>query len=94
VEDGVVAIQYDEHPIESGIPLPKKGSNYGRNQRLAAKMRAGDSVLIESGRAYSLAHAIKRLGGKAITEDAGMHPAADSYRDGELMPHRRVWRVS
>jgi hypothetical protein len=89
-----MAIQYKEHPIESGMPLPERGAGNGRNQRLAAKMGAGDSVLIEAGRANALAQCIKKLGGKAVTEDAGMRPAVDGYRDGEMIPHRRVWRVS
>jgi hypothetical protein len=89
-----MAIQYEEHPIESGIRLPERGTGNGRNQRLAAKMGAGDSVLIEEGRANALAQCIRKLGGKAVTEDAGMRPAVESYRDGEMIPHRRVWRVA
>ena len=89
-----MALQYEEHPIERGIPAPERGAGMGRNQRLAAKMDVGDSVLIEEGRAGSLAQCIKKLGGKAITEDAGMRPAVDKYREGEMIPHRRVWRVS
>ena len=89
-----MALQYEEHAVENGIPLPERGSGYGRNQRLAAKMEAGDSVLIEEGRTPGLVQAIKKMGGKAITEDAGMHPAADKYKGGEMIPHRRVWRVS
>ena len=89
-----MAIQYEEHPVESGIPLPERASGKGRNQRLAEKMSAGDSVLIEEGRAGALQQAIKKMGGKAITEDAGLHPACDKFRGGEMIPHRRVWRVS
>lgn len=89
-----MAIQYEEHPIESGIPLPERASGKGRNQRLAEKMGVGDSVLIEERRASGLQSAIRKMGGKAITEDAGLHPACDKYRDGKMVPHRRVWRVS
>lgn len=89
-----MALQYEEHPVESGVPIPERGAGQGRNQRLAAKLSVGDSVLIEEGRAAALQQCIKKLGGKAITEDAGLQPAADKFRGGEMIPHRRVWRVS
>ena len=89
-----MAIHHNEHPIESDVPMPETGAGKGRNQKLAEKMSAGDSVLIEEGRAYALVQCIKKMGGKAITKDAGLHPAVDKHRDGEMTPHRRVWRVS
>ena len=91
-----MAINYQEHPIERGIPPPEKeGIGKGRNQRLAAKMKVGDSVLIEEHRGNALMQCIKKLGGKAVSEDAGMVRPADSRtHSGRLTRHRRVWRVS
>ena len=91
-----MAINYKEHPIERGIPPPEKDSiGKGRNQRLAAKMKVGDSVLIEENRGNALMQCIKKLGGKAVSEDAGMVVAADtSLYGGRKVRHRRVWRVS
>ena len=87
-------IDYEEHPIEKDLPVPERGKGTGRNQRLAAKMEVGDSVLIEENRANSLASCIKKLGGRAITEDAGKHPSIERYRKGEMVRHRRVWKVA
>ena len=87
-------IDYPEHPIEKDLPVPERGKGTGRNQRLAAKMEVGDSVLIEENRAGALQQCIMKLGGKAVTEYAGERPSIERYRDGETVRHRRVWRVA
>ena len=87
-------IDYKEHPIEKDIPVPERGKGTGRNQRLAAKMEVGDSVLIDENRAGALANCIKKLGGRAITEHAGERPSIENHNHGEMVRHRRVWRVA
>lgn len=87
-------LTYDEHPIEKDVPLPERGKGTGRNQRLAAKMKVGDSVLVEQNRAGALASCIKKLGGRAITEDAGDRPSIEKHTSGKMVRHRRVWRMA
>lgn len=94
-----MAIIYNEHPIERDIPAPdrsKGNAGTGRNQRLAAQMQVNDSVLVQERRANSLVQCIKKLGGKAVTEDAGMLVDLDTVKWGrqKVVPHKRVWRVA
>ena len=90
---------YNEHPIERDIPAPDRSkgrAGTGRNQRLAAQMQVGDSVLVQEGRANALVQCIKKLGGKAVTEDAGMLVNLDTvkWNKQRVVPHKRVWRVA
>ena len=90
-----MVIEYNEPEIEKNIPLPENAGRgakgKGRNQRLAAKMGVGDSVLLPTRRANNVAQILKRNGFEVMVVSDGLHPNIEPYLNEVLEEHSRVF---
>ena len=90
-----MVIEYKEPPIEKNIPLPENvgrgARGKGRNQRLAAKMGVGDSILLPTLRANNVAQILKKNGFEVMVVSDGLHPNIEPYANGVFEEHSRVF---
>ena len=90
-----MVIQYKEPPIEKNIPLPENAGRgnkgKGRNQRLAARMGVGDSILLPTLRANTVSQILKKNGFEVVVVYDGLHPNIEPNLNGVLEEHSRVF---
>ena len=90
-----MVIEYEEPQIEKNIPLPKNvgrgAKGKGRNQRLAARMGVGDSILLPTPRANNVSQILKKNGFEVMVVSDGLHPNIEPYLNGALEEHSRVF---
>jgi len=90
-----MVIEYNEPEIEKNIPLPENAGRgakgKGRNQRLAARMGVGDSILLPISRAYNVSQILKKNGFEVMVVSDGLHPSMEPYSNGVLEEHSRVF---